>query len=255
MFNGHRHAYVAPGSARASLKESGGFIFLTASEMAEADKAVIEEFGIGVAVLMEHAGERVAELARRTLGDGKRMSVVCMVGKGNNGGDGLVAARHLRNWGVDVKVVLGAPREDLRELPAAQLKTVERMGIPVAEKWKKGFDGSDLLVDALLGYNSKGDPREPVAGLIRRANESGAKVVAIDLPSGLDASSGAAYSPCVVASATVSLGWPKTGFLNPGSRHYLGELYVGDISAPSEVYRRYSGDRSVFERGSLVRVW
>lgn len=223
--------------------------------MAVADRTAVEEFGMETQVLMEHAGTRVAELVRRQLGGAEGRSVLCLIGKGNNGGDGLVAARVLADWGARVSVVLGGAEAELRELPAAQLKKVRRLGIVVSDWTEAPFGDSEVLVDALLGYNSKGDPRGPVAGLIRRANGSGVPVIAVDVPSGLDSTTGIAGTPCTVARATVTFGWPKTGFLNPAARHFLGELYVADILFPQGVYARYSDDRGLFAADALVRVW
>lgn len=237
------------------MKSEGGMVYLTAGEMTEADRMSIEEFGISVLTLMENAGWAVARLAREMLGgsvEGKE--ICCLVGKGNNGGDGLVAARCLRNWGADVLVVLGGGRGELRDVPAGQLAIVDRIGVRVTGP--EGVLGdSALLIDALLGYGAKGDPREPTAGLIRRANASGIPILAVDVPSGLDATSGAVGDPCILAEATVTFGLPKTGFLNPAARKPTGKLFVADISMPELVYRKYSQEKSVFAKDTLVRVW
>jgi NAD(P)H-hydrate epimerase len=238
-----------------TLKTEGGLAYLTAEEMAEADRASIEEFGVDVLSLMENAGLGVAKLARTMLGGavrGRRISF--LVGKGNNGGDGLVAARNLHNWGAEVSVVLGGAKGGVRDIPARQLGAVERMGVAIDGPEGK-FSGAELLVDALLGYGSHGDPREPVAGLIRRANASGIPILAVDIPSGLDATGGEPADPCIRAKATVTFGLPKTGFLNPDARGFVGELYVADISMPQEVYRRFSQRRGIFGADTLVRVW
>ena len=236
------------------MKSEGKLVYLTAEEMAEVDRAAIQEFGIDVLILMENAGVAVATLARRMLGGtvlGKRVS--CLVGKGNNGGDGLVAARHLRGWGAEVAVVLGEGRAGLRDVPARQMEILEKMGVRAAGPEGK-LEESDLLVDALLGYNSRGDPPELVAGLIRKANDSGVAVLAVDLPSGLDATTGDPGEPCVVATATVSFGFPKTGFLNQRARPFVGELYLADISLPAGAYRKYARPSGIFGEDSLVRV-
>lgn len=236
------------------MRVVGGFAYLTAAEMAGADKSAIEEFGVDVLSLMENAGVATANAARRLLG--RRVSgerVVCLVGKGNNGGDGLVAARHLCNWGADVAVVLGTPRGELREAPAKQLASVEKLGIAVSGH-DGSFDGASLLIDALLGYGSRGNPSGNIGELIRRANGSGMSILAVDLPSGLDATTGARGDPCVVASATVTFGLPKTGFLDPGSRENVGELYLADISLPRAVYQRLSPRAVEFPEGGLVEI-
>ncbi len=240
-------------SAGNDVKSVDGLAYLTAEEMREVDRIAIEDFGIDVLSLMENAGLATATLARRMLGghvSGRR--ITCLVGKGNNGGDGLVAARHLHNWGGAVKVVL-CEREELAPIPMKQLEAAERMGLAV-RAGVPGNDDSDLLVDALLGYNSRGDPREPVAGLIRDANASGAPILAVDIPSGLETTTGEGNDPCIVAEATLTLGFLKTGFLNPKSERYVGKLYVGDVSIPPELYRRYSQDVDLFKLNSIVRV-
>lgn len=237
------------------MRTQGGFVYLTAREMAEFDRSAIEDFGIDELVLMENAGLAVANVARRMLGGdatGKKVGV--LVGKGNNGGDGLVAARHLQNWGARVSLVLAEDRAGLKDLPARNLETVEKMGVlPVGPE--PGLRGAHLLVDALLGYNLKGDPREPLAGLISRANASGTRVLAVDVPSGLDATTGVPGEPCIVADTTATLGLPKVGFLDPRARKHVGRLVLADISFPAPLYARYGQKEGLFGRDPLVTVW
>jgi len=237
------------------MKKEGGLVYLTAEEMAEADRTAIEEYGIGVIALMENAGVATASLAKKMLGgDVQGKNVCCLVGRGNNGGDGLVAARHLNNWGAAVRVVLAGERSDLRDVPAKQIATVDKMGIPLVDP-KEGLGDPHLVVDALLGYGSRGNPREPVAGVIRQVNASKAPVLAVDVPSGMDATSGEPGDPTIEAKATVTFGLPKTGFLNPRARRYVGELYLADISMPGRIYASYSVGSGLFAKDSLVRIW
>jgi len=237
------------------LRYEGGVAYLTAEEMAEADRVAIEDFGVDVLSLMENAGLQVAALARRMLGGNVAGgSVCCLVGKGNNGGDGLVAARHLHNWGAKVKVVLGGSRAEMHEVPAKQLVVAEKMGVEVADPGR-GISAAELLVDALLGYGSRGSPRGQVPDLIGSANMSGRRTLAVDIPSGLDATTGEPGDPCVVAAATVTLGLPKTGFLNPKSRAFVGELYLADISMPREIYVKFGRWPVDFGEDSLRRIW
>jgi NAD(P)H-hydrate epimerase len=229
--------------------------FVTAEEMKEIDGAAIDSCGIDVLSLMENAGVCVASVCRLLLKGGVAgRKVACLTGKGNNGGDGLVAARHLHNWGAHVTAVLASPKQEMGGTCSRQLATVEAMGIRLAEPSVE-LKGFDLLIDALLGYSSRGNPREPMAGLIRRANESGAPILAVDIPSGLDPTSGAPNEPCVAARATITLAFPKTGFLNPDSRGHVGELYLGDVSIPKSVYERFGQPGPIFEGGQVVRVW
>jgi NAD(P)H-hydrate epimerase len=237
------------------LKTEGGLVYLTAEELAEADRVAIQEFGMDVLLLMENAGAAVARLARKMLGGsvaGKR--ITCLVGKGNNGGDGLVAARHLHNWGADVSIVLPGPASDLVEIPSKQLGIVRKMGVDVDDKATK-MPNTELCVDALLGYGSSGNPREPMARLIRSANDSKMPILAVDLPSGLDATHGEPGEPCIMARSTVTFGFAKAGFLNPKARSFLGELYLADVSIPSGVYRKYGQTSNYFEKDIIVKLW
>jgi NAD(P)H-hydrate epimerase len=232
-----------------------GIVYVTADEMRQIDGRTIDGFSIDVLSLMENAGLQTATVAASLLGGsvtGK--AVACLAGKGNNGGDGFVAARHLRNWGAEVQVVLAAPPESLTGVPAKQLEPLKKMNVPIAAA-DHSLAGYSLLIDALLGYGSSGDPREPLASLIRRANASGVPILALDLPSGLDPSSGLPNDPCIEAAATVTLGLPKMGFLNEGAKRYLGDLYLADISIPSQVYAEFSQSPDLFARGRVVRIW
>lgn len=231
-----------------------GLAYLTSEEMKEADQEAIDGFGIDVLSLMENAGLEIATVARRMLDGsvvGRRISV--LVGKGNNGGDGLVAARHLHNWGANVRVML-SDRGAIGPVPSRQLTGVEKAGMPVDDAGNS-LSGFDLLIDSLLGYNSKGNPREPVRTMILSANASRVPILAVDIPSGLDATAGEPNDPCVIAKATLTLGFPKTGFLNPRCRGYVGQLYLGDVSLPLEVYRKHSQDKKLFEKESVIKIW
>jgi hydroxyethylthiazole kinase-like uncharacterized protein yjeF len=232
---------------------SKGLSYLTAEEMSEVDKAASAEFGVEARSLMDLAGLSVAGTSRAILGgsaSGRRVAV--LVGKGNNGGDGLVAARHLSNWGAEVSIELGCSRDEMRDLPRSQLRTAEMSGL--AEVGPVSLKGFDLVVDALLGSGARGDPRGKTADAISAANGSRVPIISVDIPSGLDATSGRPWKPCITASATVTLGFPKTGFLLEGASKYLGQVFLADIGIPRAVYLRYSQDSLPFEQGSVVRI-
>lgn len=237
------------------MESRDGVAYLTAEEMAEFDRAAIEDNGIDEILLMENAGAAVARVSRMMLGGsthGKK--VTFLVGKGNNGGDALVAARRLSNWGADVELLLGEERAGLRGAPSKQLSILENMGVVASGPEGRGSYG-ELVVDGLFGYNLRGDPREPAASMIRQANSSGVPILAVDVPSGLDATTGVPGNPSIVATATVTLGLPKAGFLSSGAKGYVGQLYLADLSFPRAVYRRHSQDRELFVTDSLVRIW
>jgi NAD(P)H-hydrate epimerase len=236
------------------LKVLKGLAYVTADEMRLIDRDAMGEFGIDILSLMENAGVTTAMVARQMLGGSVRgKGVAVLVGKGNNGGDGLVAARHLHNWGANVRVIVGE-REVMGSVPSTQLRAVEKTGTTVEGPDAK-LVGDQLLIDALLGYNSKGNPREPIATIIREANRSRVPLLAVDLPSGLDATSGEPGDPCIEAKATITMSFPKAGFLNPRAKGFVGELWLGDLSLPPELYRRYSQKSDLFDEQPVARIF
>src|SRR5260370_4783717 len=171
----------------------------TASQMREVDRAMIEDFHIELVQMMENAGHNLASLAGGLYAP---RTVVVLAGPGGNGGGGLVAARHLRNRGADVSVVLGAP--GLAPVPAHQLDIIERMGVPVLDQPA----GAGLVIDALPGYSLHGDPAPRFAELITWANGQPAPVLALDTPSGLDVTTRPQSAPSVRPSATLTVALP-----------------------------------------------
>ncbi|MEW6276245.1 MAG: NAD(P)H-hydrate dehydratase [Bacillota bacterium] len=209
---------------------------VTAAEMRELDRQAIEEYGIPGVVLMENAGIKVVEVIREMLGDVRGKKISIFVGKGNNGGDGLVVARHLFNLGAGVKVYLLASPEEITGDAFLNLRIWQKMGQEIrtiADRDEFDLEESDLLVDAIFGTGFRGVPREPAASVIEAINASGKPVVAVDIPSGLEADTGLARGPCIRAVRTVTFGLPKLGLvLEPGAS-YAGKLHVADISIPA----------------------
>lgn len=190
---------------------------LSSSQAKELDRLCQERFGIPTDWLMEAAGWQVARYCRRPT------AVVC--GVGNNAGDGLAAARHLHRWGLLTSVACVDPTR-LRGIAADELNALRGLGIEVAETLE--LDGAELVVDAIFGTGLSRAPDGRFAEWITLINGSGKSVVALDVPSGLDAETGISYSPTVRADVTVTLGLPKRGL--------RGEVVVLDIGIPSEAY-------------------
>ena len=210
---------------------------LTTQQMIEVDRLMVEEYGIQLIQMMENAGRSLAVLARQMLGEDaqdKRIALVC--GGGSNGGGGMVAARHLHNWGARVSLALAVEPARLKEIPAHQLRILERVGI--ARMGEADLNGSDLVIDALIGYGLRGSPDRQAAGWIEAMNSTGSVMLSLDAPSGLDTTTGAPGQPCVRAAATLTLALPKTGLLTAAARPYVGALYLADIGVPPELYRR-----------------
>jgi hydroxyethylthiazole kinase-like uncharacterized protein yjeF len=193
-----------------------------------ADRWAIEDRGIPGLELMERAGSALGERAARVAPEG-RIVVAC--GKGNNGGDGLVAARWLREHGREVDVLLVGAAEDLK---GDARESLEALSGPPPRSFEPGaLDGAALVVDALLGTGFTGEPREPLAGAIAAIEAAAVPVVACDIASGVDASTGAARGIAVHATCTVTFDHAKPGhWIEPGKSH-TGHVTVVDIGIPA----------------------
>ncbi len=226
---------------------------LTTAQMAEVDRLMVDEFGIALIQMMENAGRNLAELARRLSGGsaaGRRVAVIC--GTGNNGGGGMVAARHLHNWGATVRVALVGPPARLKDIPAHQWRILQTLALTGDDP---DLPHADWVVDAVIGYGLMGNPRGDAADWIRRINEAGRPVLSLDAPSGLDATTGAPGRPCVRATATLTLALPKTGLLTSAGRPWVGDVWLADIGVPPEVYQRMGIEPgALFGSDTLVRV-
>lgn len=230
---------------------------LSREQMCEVDRLMAGEYGIDVLQMMENAGRSLALLARQMLdGDVDGRSVAVLAGRGNNGGGGLAAARHLHNWGAWVHALCTYPPEAYSGAAARQLAALQR--VDVALSWaEEGWElpPCDLVIDAIIGCGLRGDPRGKARDLIRLANSSLAPVLSLEAPSGLDIASGRLFEPYVRATATLTLGLPKRGLLAEPGLGACGELYLGDIGAPPELYGRLGVEAGpIFGLGPIVRL-
>ena len=227
---------------------------LTRQQVREVDRRAIEEYGMSGLVLMENAGRGVADklcewLANRVAGAGPKgspgdapLTVICC-GKGNNGGDGFVVARHLDLRGWPVKVLLLADPAELTGDAAANYRILEKSDLHVevftdsvdSDRLDRSLASADWIVDALLGTGATGDPRPPYDQAIVRINASGKPVVAIDLPSGLDCDTGQPGTPTIRAAHTCTFVAAKPGFFAPGAKQFTGDVHVLDIGAPRKL--------------------
>lgn len=232
---------------------------VTAEQMREVDRLAVEVYGIQLIQMMEHAGRALAVVARTMLGgDPRGRRVLVAAGRGNNGGGGITAARHLANWGAVVSVLLD--REDaLTGVPQQQQRATRGAGAEIvaapAALDAVHIDAAHLILDALIGYSLRGAPRGWTAEMIRRINGSGIPVLALDVPSGLEATTGEILEPCVRAAATVTLALPKTGLLTARGRAAAGALYLADIGLPPALYRRLGlSVGPIFARQEIVAL-
>ena len=214
---------------------------VTAQEMRQIDQQTIKQIGIPGAVLMEHAGSAVVRAIHQHFPECRNIAIV--VGKGNNGGDGLVIARQLALAGQPIQIFLVSPPESFAGDALTNLQITQNLDLPITSILSAGelkglksqIASSDLIVDSIFGTGLRGGVRGFIADVIECINETGRPVVAIDLPSGLAADTGIAEGACIQATYTVTMGLPKRGnLIHPGGT-LTGKLEVADIGFPSSV--------------------
>jgi len=218
---------------------------LTADEMRTVDDLMVTKYGITLPQMMEMAGRHLADLTwERFLKASKTPlpKVVVLCGTGNNGGGGMVAARHLSNRGLAVTVVLAGEKDHLKPIPGQQWNSLSRLPVTRVQ-YHQGdperlFQSADLVIDALIGYGLSGPLRPPQVRLVEALlRVRPPTIVSLDVPSGLDATTGAVEGQAVTADVTLTLALPKTGLLKPEARSFVGDLYLADIGVPPQLYR------------------
>lgn len=213
-------------------------MLLTREQVRGIDRRASDEYGMPGVVLMENAGRGAAEVLL-SLGMHGPVSLCC--GKGNNGGDGFVIARHLANRGVAVDLRLFVRPEDLTSDAAIHFRSVARAGLPLTvhgndfeeAALRDALSRSSWIVDALFGTGLTGPVRGPFDRVIAAINASGVRVFAIDLPSGLDCDTGLPLGPTVRASHTATFVAPKQGFAAASAREWVGQVHTVDIGVPA----------------------
>lgn len=215
---------------------------LTTAQSRELDRLAVQLYGVPSIVLMENAGRSVADAVVRMVGPPSRILVLC--GPGNNGGDGFVIARHLHNRDYIVSVLLLAKASELKGDALTNYHIINRTRVAIKEIEDIGqgqgeLESAELIVDALLGTGLKGEVREPFLSAIRILNGLGKPVVAVDVPSGLDADTGLPLGSAVRATKTITFVAQKLGFLNDSAKEYLGKLLIGDIGIPKEALNEF----------------
>lgn len=222
---------------------------LTSAQMREVDRLTTERYGIPSSMLMENAGGHVARFVADRLSDLKAKRIVVLCGKGNNGGDGLVAARMLHLRGARPVVFLFAVAGELQGDAAVNLEKFKAVSadlriVRTPDEWRAAQDvwgRAEILVDALLGTGLRGGPQGLLAEVIRSVRARGPKgVISVDIPSGVSSDTGEILGEALEAEATVTFTAPKVGqFLHPGAQ-CVGRLVVADIGSPREVVEQVS---------------
>lgn len=226
--------------------------FATAADMARLDELAVKA-GLEIRQMMELAGWHILQIFERLkISPRAKVTVVC--GKGNKGGDGLAAARHLTNHGFHTTVVLISSTLSLDAVH--HLRLLRKMEVPVVvyERQKaiahQRISYRDVLVDALIGYRLRGVPEGVYAEAVTLMNRSPATVVAYDIPTGVDATTGECHYPCILAEATLTLGLLKRAFKVPQAKRHAGKIFLADIGIPEAVYNKIAlGSRPPFGQG------
>lgn len=207
---------------------------VTADQMREIDRIAMEETGPNLYQMMENAGRNLASLSLELLGDQwKKAKILVLAGNGGNGGGGICAARHLANRNVNVTLCLSHP-EKLVEIPKFQYKIYKNTAGREIQLNELNHEKFDFIIDALIGYSLKGAPSGVVSELIRWANQSKTPIFSLDIPSGVDSTTGETPGAFVRADWTMTLALPKTGL---GIERFQ-ELYLADIGIPKRAYDR-----------------
>lgn len=211
---------------------------VTAERMREIDRIAMEETGPNLFQMMENAGRTLASQTIALLGAGWRgAQVVVLAGSGGNGGGGICGARHLANRNVSVGLVLSEP-SSLGDVPTFQRKVFRSTRAREIDATEVAREQPDVIVDALIGYGLREAPRGCAADLIAWANASGAPILSLDLPSGMNATTGQCPGACMQPSATLTLALPKTGLAIGAT----GDLWLADLGIPRAAYERASVD-------------
>ncbi len=201
-------------------------------------------------VLMENAGRGVVDVLLSRVATPRMALILC--GKGNNGGDGFVIGRHLEIRGIVAKVALLAAPDDLTGDAKTNFQILKHTRVPILDlssatdlsaALQSFATDADWIIDAMLGTGAVGEPREPYRMAIEWLNRQSAKILAVDVPSGLDCDTGKPAQFTVRADVTCTFVAPKVGFTTPESQDYLGELHVVSIGIPESCYKS-SLDRS-----------
>lgn len=236
------------------IKEYQGLPVVTAEKMRYLDKIVSMEYSMPELTLMENAGAAVAREAlafakAALLKDAAGLKAAVCCGRGNNGGDGLVAARYLKAAGGVPEVFIVAPSErGYGELTVKNIERAKAEGVKITLLAKENIESlageflkADILLDALLGAGSVGKPTGPVRRVIQLMNKSAKPIIAVDIPSGLSPDTGHHSGVFIIAKATFTLGFAKSGLMAAHAQPNTGEIKVLDIGYPKELVEKARG--------------
>ncbi|MFH2066702.1 MAG: NAD(P)H-hydrate dehydratase [Pseudomonadota bacterium] len=219
---------------------------VTADEMRRMDQDAIENFGLPGRLLMENAGRGATRMFIETFPDAGQKKVGIIAGRGNNGGDGFVMARYLKEYGVPVTVFLLSESKKVQGDAKANLSLLSRLSLPVYEipdqrmfeEHSSLLDRQEIWVDAILGTGLQSEVKGFYRHVIQFVNDSGASVFSVDIPSGLDSDTGRPHGISIRADATATFGFAKSGHILYPGKEYTGKLGIVDIGIPSPVVEK-----------------
>ncbi|SDO21798.1 NAD(P)H-hydrate dehydratase [Alkalicoccus daliensis] len=208
---------------------------VTRKEMRKMDQYAIKQIGMPSMVLMENAGRNAAKEIASFAGDRLKKWAV-LIGKGNNGGDGIVTARHLQEWGFEPTLIYAEDPSACKGEAAQQRDIASAFNLPsvIYKKEQIAWEAFDGIIDALLGTGSSGAPKEVYASLIEEANTSELPIAAMDIPSGLDADTGAVQTPCIQAALTTTFAYTKRGLEQYPGKEAAGIVSTCPIGLPAD---------------------
>ena len=229
------------------------------SAMIEVDRLMMENYRISLFQMMENAGRCLAILTRDVALGGTPFDkrVVVLAGSGGNAGGALTAARRLATWGASVCVVTAQNRNQMADVPRTQLDTLLSLDKVVEMETEDIAVPIDVILDGLIGYNLSGAPNGRATSLIEWANKHDAPTLALDVPSGYDASTGKIHQPTIRAATTLTIALPKLGMQTAEAAPHIGDLYCADISVPPELYQILTPSLEighVFQKSDIVRI-
>jgi NAD(P)H-hydrate epimerase len=235
---------------------TGNLPHISVEQMKKVEQTMIENYGISRLQMMENAGLNLAILAREKFlyKNIHEKKVIVVAGTEQNAGSVMAAARRLSIWGAQVSIVLSDTKGKFTSETIAQFSICQKMKIPFVDSYTK----PDLIIEGIKDAGFKGDPKDQTAKIIDNINSSGAPVISIEAPSGLDLDNGNHGKPTVKAKATMGLGIPKAGMFKLMATKFTGELFLADISVPPELYKSIQVEtkpfQNVFAEGTLVKI-
>lgn len=224
---------------------------VSANQMKEIDRIALEETGPNLFQMMENTGGNLAELVKRILQSEKKKKIIVLAGAGGNGGGGLCAARHLFNWDYDVTVCL-TDFEKIKGVPKYQLHILNSTNVKIISIDELKNEEGDLIVDSIIGYNLSGEPNGSALEMINWLRGQLSVVVSLDVPSGINATSGAKSKTYVKPDLTLTLALPKSGLLP----EVTGELFLSDIGIPVSLYERIGlvFPKGIFNKDRIIKL-